>query len=455
MKLRLLVRTALVLGTGSSAVLSAQTFNTLFSFDGDTTGANPVGRLTQGLDGNFYGTTSSGGINFDGEVFKITPTGTYSILHTFSGQDGVGPGERLTLGNDGALYGTTPSGGSRGGGTIFKITTEGVFTTLHNFDGSAGATPGGLMLMNGLFYGTRSSFESGFPVYASLFTITPGGQFTTVRQYGLKLFPYFLIQRNGVIYGTSYGDGLNGSGNGSIIRMDTSGQIKVLHNFTGSEGSNPQGLTLGSDGNFYGETEFGGAMNGLGTIFKVTPHGDLTTLHTFTLNGLDGSEPSGGLELGSDGALYGTTILSSQPGPDYGNIFRITTTGELTVLYGFPQFNDSSGYSLVEGTNGTFFGTTYAGGANYSGSVFTLDNDLRAFVTIRPGYGTAGELVTIQGQGFTGTSAVSFNGVATNFRVVSDKLIRAQVPAGASNGVVVVSTSAGSLATRLPFAITN
>ncbi len=447
MKLRLLVSTALVLGTGASTVLSAQTVNTLFSFNLNTDGAQPVGRLTRGLDGNFYGTTSNGGNNFSGEVFKITPAGTFSILYTFSGPDGAQPNQHLTLGDDGSLYGTTPVGGSSGYGTIFKITTEGVLTTLHDFDGTDGSYPGALMLMNGSFYGT-TSIISGGPVAATLFTITPGGQFTTVRQYGSDLFPYYLTQRKGVIYGLGY----SGSGDGSIIAMNTSGQIKVLFTFTGPNGINPQGLTLGSDGNFYGETQTGGA-NGLGTIFKVTPEGSLTTLYTFTLlYGRDGSQPTGGLELGSDGALYGTTLASSTLN---GNIFRITTAGEITILYNFPNFNEGGGYTLVQDTNGTFFGTGYGQGVYSFGSVFTLRYGLPAFVTMSPAYGTVGEQVIIQGQGFTGTSAVSFNGVPATFQVLNEKLIQAQVPAGASTGTVVVTTTAGPLATTLPFAIMN
>src|SRR5277367_4076965 len=152
---------AVFLVCAATAIASpAQTFATLVNFDG-TDGANPEAGLVQATNGEFYGTTSEGGANGIGTVFKITSKGTLTTLHSFDGStDGEFPVAGLVQAPNGDFYGTTEIGGANGGGTVFKITGGGTLTTLHSFDGGAdGGSPfGGLVqATDGNFYGTTVS----------------------------------------------------------------------------------------------------------------------------------------------------------------------------------------------------------------------------------------------------------------------------------------------------------
>src|SRR5271154_110718 len=153
---------------------SAQTFSTLFNFNG-TNGAYPgVSSLVEGTDGNFYGTTAAGGTSSKctvtggcGTFFEITPEGMLSTLYSFCSQtscaDGIGPGGALVLGTDGNFYGTPPSGGVPTDGTVFNITPTGTLTTLHTFDGTDGIDPRGALALgtDGSFYGTTAAGGTG------------------------------------------------------------------------------------------------------------------------------------------------------------------------------------------------------------------------------------------------------------------------------------------------------
>ena len=123
------------------------------------TGRYPYAGLVQGTDGNFYGTTSKGGANNHGSVFKITPTGALTTLYSFSGSDGAYPYANLVQGTDGNFYGTTYQGGTGGGyGTVFRITPAGTLTTQYTFRIVDGANPmaGLVQGTDGNFYGTTS-----------------------------------------------------------------------------------------------------------------------------------------------------------------------------------------------------------------------------------------------------------------------------------------------------------
>jgi uncharacterized repeat protein (TIGR03803 family) len=135
----------------------ATTFSSLFSFDG-TDGEFPeLGALVQGTDGNFYGTTRSGGLIGNGTVFKITASGTLTTLHNFDGTDGTAP-NALVQATNGNFYGTTAAGGASGHGTVFEISPSGMLTTLASFNLTDGANPeaGLIQATDGNFYGTTS-----------------------------------------------------------------------------------------------------------------------------------------------------------------------------------------------------------------------------------------------------------------------------------------------------------
>jgi uncharacterized repeat protein (TIGR03803 family) len=142
-------------------ITASGTLTTLHSFD-NTDGANPYAGLVQATNGNFYGTTYAGGHSgYAGTVFKITPRGMLTTLYSFCAQggnctDGAGPIAGLVQATDGNYYGTTEGGGANNDGTVFKITPSGTLTTLHSFDGVDGANPNAALVQrtDGKFYGT-------------------------------------------------------------------------------------------------------------------------------------------------------------------------------------------------------------------------------------------------------------------------------------------------------------
>jgi trimeric autotransporter adhesin len=357
--------------------VTAQVESVLYAFTGSTDGGNPGAGLIQGSDGNFYGTTEVGGASGDGTVFKVTPAGVESVLYSFTGgADGATPTARLIQGSDGNFYGTTQFGGTSNDGTVFKVTPAGVETVLHTFtDGADAGLPlaGLIQGSDGNFYGT--SLQGGANDGGTVFKVTPAGvesvlySFTSGADGG---FPQAaLIQgSDGNFYGTTQVGGA--SGNGTVFKVTPAGIETVLYSFGGgTDGNYPYaGLTQGTDGNFYGTTEQGGA-NDLGTIFKVTPAGVETVLWTFAY-GTDGMHPYGTLIQGADGNFYGTTYQGGTNAE--GTIFEITPTGVETVLYSFGGLSQSDGRfpqgGLIQGADGNFYGTTLAGSPSGYGTVF-------------------------------------------------------------------------------------
>ena len=362
-------------GCGTAFKFTGTTLTTLYNFCTKTNcadGAIPWGSMVQGTDGNFYGTTAAGGTGSCpgtigpgcGTVFKMTATGAITTLHSFVNTDGAYPYGWLIQATNGSFYGTTSAGGANGYGTVFKITSTGTFTSLHSFTSSDGAYPfGGLVqAANGNFYGTTSELllNQGAPDCS-----------------------------------------LTGIGYGTVFQMTAANKVTTLHSFANSDGAYPYtGLTLGTDGNFYGSTACGATSN-VGTAFSITPGGTVKTLHIF--GGSDGTVPFAG---------------------------------------------------LTQDTNGTFYGTTVIGGTDNDGTVFSVSLGLAPFVETRPTSGKVGATVYILGTSLTGASSVTFNGVAaTGFKVVSSSEIKATVPTGATTGTVTVTTSAGTLKSNIAFQV--
>ncbi len=280
-------------------------------------GCEPEAALIQGTDGNFYGTTSFCGSGNGGTVFKITAAGAFTALHDFApGQgDGGAPYAGLIQASDGNFYGTTTQGGTQhGNGTVFKITPGGTVTILHSFDCSDGCAPfGGLVQgSDGNLYGTtREGGTNGFN-YGTVFKISTGGSFTLLHTFegsdGGEPYASLIQATDGNFYGTASSAG--GHGAGTIFKITSGGTLTTIYSFCEggypcADGQEPYaGLTQASDGNFYGTTYVGGANN-VGTVFQVTPAGTLTTLHSF--DGGDGAGPEAGVEQASDGNFYGTT----------------------------------------------------------------------------------------------------------------------------------------------------
>jgi uncharacterized repeat protein (TIGR03803 family) len=327
----------LLLCAATAITLPAQTFTTLHNFDG-TDGKVPIAGLVQATNGNLYGTTGSGGANGDGTIFKITPSGTLMTIYSFCPPpnrctDGAYPVAGLIQGTDGNFYGTTSEGGANSHGTVFKISPSGMLATLHSFCSESGCADGqhpseGLVqATDGNFYGT--TYSGGAYGFGTVFTISPSGTLATLHSFcsgsGCTDGQYpsaGLVQAiGGNLYGTTYDGGA--SGEGTVFKITPSGDLTTLHSFDSTDGYQPSGaLVQATGGNFYGTTTYGGASN-LGTIFKITASGTLTTLHNF--DSTDGAEPCAGLIQAADGNFYGTTTYGGTS--NFGTVFKITASG--------------------------------------------------------------------------------------------------------------------------------
>jgi uncharacterized repeat protein (TIGR03803 family) len=400
----------------------------LYSFSGDSftsgskDGAYPIAALTQGTDGNFYGTTAAGGaytnlnnqIGGAGTVFKITAAGAETVLYSFTwdvgisgSTDGGGP-SGLIQGTDGNFYGTTQDGGYYNQGTVFRVTPAGVETVLYSFSGCTangvcgisgsldGAAPvaGLIQGSDGNFYGT-TEFGGGTENNCNcgtVFKITPAGVETVLYSFrGLQGNggPDGLLPMAGLIQGN--GGNFYGTTSNSVFNVTPSGAETVLHIFgqPASDGLGAAaGLIQGSDGSFYGTTGGGGAYNE-GVVFKVTAAGGYAVLYSFSgLGGISGStdaaRPNAGLIEGTDGNFYGTTYWGGAY--SVGTVFRITPAGAEKVLHSFSgEVAGGGGISgstdganpaagLTQDSNGNLYGTTQAGGTYGVGTVFVLTN---------------------------------------------------------------------------------
>jgi len=434
------------------AAATAQIYTDLYNFYG-AQGAYPNGALAQGRDGNLYGTTYSAGANDDGVVFGIIPNGKLKVLYNFDGVHGTQPYSGLILAADGDFYGTTAFGGASGYGTIFKIAKNGTLTTLHSFTGNYddGKAPFSTPIQgtNGNFFG--ASFLA-FVAY----DVTSSGTFLQSFPIPGQCSSPLILGADGNFYGTTVDGGPNvcpgGSSCGTVFQMTPKGVVTVIYNFDDTHGGYPYGAVIqGSDGSFYGTTQLGGAYGG-GVAYRVTPLGAITVLHNFPDPDYpnDGSTLYAGLLQATDGNFYGVTESGGITG--YGVIYQITLAGNYSVVYFFDGTHGANPLdsTLMQHTNGKIYGVAM-GGIHGNGVFFSFDMGLGPFVRLASPAGKVGQTGGILGQGFTGTTSVSLNGVPAIFTVVSDTYIKATVPAGATTGYVTVTTPTGVLTSNVPF----
>jgi uncharacterized repeat protein (TIGR03803 family) len=418
--------------------------------------------VAQGRDSNLYSTTSYGGTFNDSVVFKITPQGEPTVMYELSSYNGC---SGLSLGSDGDFYGATVYGGNAPGyGTVFKITPRGKMSVLYDFTGQVyDAYPHAPPVQgaDGDFYGTAAGDFNGDG--GIVYKITASGTKITLFQFdhkdgGAPVAP--LVQgKDGNFYGTTEVGGNNRNcaetGCGVVFKLTPSGALTVLHDFKASDGAYPTAPVVeGSDGNFYGTVYEGGKNYDHGVVFKITPAGKFTSLHIFE-GGADGEAPQTALVQATDHNFYGVTLGGGQS--NMGTVYKITTKGEYSVIYSFDSTTGAyPSTAPIQHTNGKLYGFAGEGGAFNYGTFYSLDLGLRPFACLVSTSGEAGKLVGILGQGFTGTTSVSFHGtVARKFKVVSDTYLTTTVPNGATTGFVTVSTPGGKLRSNKKFRVTR
>jgi uncharacterized repeat protein (TIGR03803 family) len=359
----------------------AQVLTPLHSFNG-TDGMGPYRMaVVQGIDGNFYGTTENGGVDNYGVVFKLAPDGTLTVLHEFVGTDGEYPSSGLVQDAAGNLYGTTRTGGP-GPGEVYKITPQGTFSVLTGAGGTGIYAP--LVLhSDGNLYGVTTN--GGAPGYGTVFKVgTDGTNLTILHTFcTMTNCPDGEHPLGGLVEGTDhnlYGTTEYGGANityGVVFRITPDGTYTVLHSFAGaSDGNLPRGRLLqASDGYLYGTTTSGGS-GGAGTIFKIRPDGtNFGLLYTFCPNHQNciiGGTPESGLIQATDGNFYGTNLYG------HGFAYKMAPSGAVSLVYTFCTSggNCADGSypygELLQGNDGNFYGANRYGGLNGDGTVFKL-----------------------------------------------------------------------------------
>lgn len=455
-----------------------QTFSVLYNLG--TNGGDPYqptysGIVAQGRDGNLYSTAPLGGVNNLGAVFKISPTGVLTVLYSFAGSDGENPASGLTLGTDGNFYGTTVEGGTFGYGTVFKITPRGNLIVLYDFtNGSDGSHPYAPPVegVDGNFYGTTYGAVCHVGCLGTIYKITSSGRLTALHDFcsktgcpdGFNPIAPLVLGTDGNFYGTTeFGGAVD---YGVVFKITPAGKLTVLYNFDRRHGAYPIGpLVQGSDGNFYGTTAEGGKTAvRQGEVFRITPKGGLSVLYSMQ-GANDGGDPYAGLVQATDGNFYGASAAGGETSSGCpfgcGATFQITPAGKLTPLHEFDLTTGSTPYvTPFQHTNGIIYGDAQLGGTGdvtcavgTCGVFYSWDATLPAFVSLLPYAGQVGKTIEFLGQGFTGTTVVAFNGTSAKFKIISDTYLTAVVPTGATTGFVTVKTPAGTLKSNKKFRV--
>jgi uncharacterized repeat protein (TIGR03803 family) len=427
--------------------------------------------LLQATDGNFYGTAV-------GTVFKMGPAGKVTTLHTFSGSGGVGP-NGLVQATDGDFYGTTSEGSETelclpidGCGTVFKITAAGALTTLYSFDVFDGIAPEAALVQgtDGDFYGTTFwggdiefcralEGDSDYFGCGTVFKITAAGVLTTLHYFseadGAHPRAALVQGTDGNFYGTTsaggtgskcpYNNDSHVQGCGTVFKITPEGVLTTLHSFDVTDGAFPEAaLVQATDRDFYGTTYGGGASSncdgGCGTVFKFKPADSLTTLHSFDLT--DGANPEAALVQATDGHFYGTTYgggASSSCDGGCGTVFKFKPADPLTTLHDFGTVGTSGPNALLQATDGSFYGTTLRTAAVFRLRVFlavTFSTASLNFGNQALNEASAAKTVTLTN---TGADTVDISSITTSTSFdVSSNTCEATLAVGAKCGVSVI-----------------
>jgi uncharacterized repeat protein (TIGR03803 family) len=318
-------------GGGIGRLAPDGAITTLHAFASRDEGALPYAGVMQASNGDLYGTTYLGGADGAGTIFRVSLTGTYTVLRSLGNAktDAALPYTGLVQASDGNLYGTTLRGGNNDKGTIFRINLTGSeFAIIHHFNGSDGENPEGTLIVgaDGDLYGT--TLQGGSSNRGTIYRINIGGTLTS-----LYSFPSLSAFSGGVAINAT--------------------------------GANPRArLLLAADGNYYG-TAYQGGPTGWGTVFRMTPAGVVSVVHSFAGPGKGGVYPLAGVVQGADGSLYGTTYGNSDTGGfDLGSAWRIDSAGQFSLLHGFMNLgpDGANPYAGLVLANNNIYGVGYVGG---------------------------------------------------------------------------------------------
>ncbi len=468
---------------GVFQITPAGAYSLIYNFD-LTHGSNPYSGLTLAADGSFLGSAFTSGANIFGTAFKITSGGVITVLHDFALVEGVNPYAPPIQGSDGNYYGTTSSG-SAGFGSVYKITAAGAFSALYSFDGPHGATPIAPLIqaIDGNFYGTTK--VGGTFGFGTAFKITPTGALTVLYSFdsthGSNVFSPLVQGSDGNFYGTTRDGGTKNNG-GTIFKLTAAKRLTTLYSFNNT-GSTPDGvqpyagLIQASDGIFYGVTARGGT-NGAGTLFKITSTGIYSKLYDFVAS--TGSLPYATLRQHTNGKLYGEATSGGGLGhgalysfdlglapfilvqPTSGIVSQpVSIMGQGLLGTTSVKFNLTSASANL--LSDTYITTSVPAGAT-SGLVKvvipgkTLNSGkfrvVPVVLSFSPPSGPVGTSVTITGNSFTGSTAVTFGGgKKALFTVLSYTQITATVPVGAVTGTIQVTTSGGTAISSTAFTV--
>jgi uncharacterized repeat protein (TIGR03803 family) len=381
--LRRMLAVATVLLASATAASAQYRFEVVHAFAASGSGPRtPSGPLLETADGSLYGTTPVGGAGNAGVVFQLLPDRSIVTRDLAGTTTGKNPYGGLVQTADGTLYGTTTGGGANGSGTFFAITPSGTFLTydlpivINNnqqvvFGSGPRAAP--VLAADGNLYATVAG-----PTCCSPLSFFAGGIVRLTPQGVVSKLPVpfalnglngpLVAGPGGYLYGTASGLGVTPS---TFRFLPSSGQSEIIHTFTTAEALIPTALVLAPDGNLYGASY--GVTSGTGTVFGMTPSGSVAVLHQFEA-ATEGSDPVAPLVVGGDGNLYGVT---SQGGAfNAGTIFRISLTGAFDVIYTFTGGVDGGQplASLIQGSDGSLYGTASTGGPDGGGVVFRIQS---------------------------------------------------------------------------------
>jgi uncharacterized repeat protein (TIGR03803 family) len=378
--------------------------------------------LVQATDGNLYSAGSSA-FQPNGYIYRMTPAGEVTILHSFCMESGCSDGSvplPPILGSDGNLYGVTLGGGNSDvAGIVYKLTLSGEFMKLYSFCADSSVCPDGqspngiIQASDGNLYGVTSRGGGNVVGGAgTIFSLSTTGNFKLLYTFcslsncadGQTPLSQPIQGDDGNFYGTAQLGGTGGMG--VAYKLTPAGAYSVIYNFCSAvnctDGAQPAALSLGPHGDLFGIANIGGFKN-CGTAFRIGPNNRYTVIHRFS--DLDVCSPyNSALTLANDGNFYG--VLGPYSGGGF--IYQLTSEGGFTTLYDFSCCRggyDPAGM-LLQATDGNFYGTTLSSPAVNFGAVFKFSNGLGPLVETVPTAGKVGKSVIILGNGLTGTSSV-------------------------------------------------